>query len=163
MLCLVSAFRYLMQSWNEYSVMLRQCSRCEKVGILNVFKTGINDVSVFPDLAVFLVFLTVQWRFRHSGSSGLARVFDYDSYRRTHACLLCMFVTTPTVPLPKLLIRSLFFGPCHCSCIFVLCLAVRAHVAGDLNKAISFAVGVLLTSFARALLGFIHQSQSYSM
>jgi len=28
--------------------MLLQCSRCEKVVILNVFKTGINAVSVLP-------------------------------------------------------------------------------------------------------------------
>jgi len=48
---------------------------------------------------MFLVFLTAQWRFRHTGSSVLARVFDYDSYRGTQACLLCTFVTLPAVPL----------------------------------------------------------------
>jgi len=42
-------------------------------------------------------------------------------------------------------------------------LAFRVHVAGDLNKAISFVVAVLSTSFARALLGLIHQSQSCPM
>jgi len=36
----------------------------------------------------------------------------------------------------KLLSRALFFGPCHCSYLFVPCLALRVHVAGDLNKTI---------------------------
>jgi len=48
-----------------------------------------------------------------------------------------------------------FLVPCHCSYIFVSFLAFHVHVAGDLNKAISFVVGILSTSFARALLGFI--------
>jgi len=46
--------------------------------------------------AVFLVFLTAQWRL---GNTGSARVFIYDLYRRTQACLLCIFVPPPTVPL----------------------------------------------------------------
>jgi len=50
--------------------MLLQCSRCAEVVILNVFKTGINAVSVLSVLAVLLVFLTAQWRLRHTGSSG---------------------------------------------------------------------------------------------
>jgi len=33
-------------SINEYSVMLLLCSKCGKVVILNVFKTGINTVSI---------------------------------------------------------------------------------------------------------------------
>jgi len=49
--------------------------------------------------AVFLLFLTAQWRFRYTGSSGLARFLDYDVYWRTQACLLCIFVPQPTVPL----------------------------------------------------------------
>jgi len=57
--------------------MLLLCSRCEKVVILNVLKTGINAVSFLPVFkAVFLVFLTTQRRLQHTGSSGLARVFD---------------------------------------------------------------------------------------
>jgi len=52
----------------------------------------------------------------------------------------------------KLLTRALFFVPCQCSYKFIQCLAFRFHVAGDLNKTISFE-GVL--SFARALLGLI--------
>jgi len=78
--------------------MLLMCSRCGKVVILNVFKTGINAVpflSVFK--AVFLVFLTTQWRLRHTGASGFARVFDYDLHRRTRACELGVFVPPPTV------------------------------------------------------------------
>ena len=35
----------------------------------------------------------------HTGSSGLARFFDYDLYWGTRACLLCIFVPPPTVPL----------------------------------------------------------------
>jgi len=58
----------------------------------------------------------------------------------------------------KLLTRAVFFGPCHCSYIFVPCLAFRVHVGGDLNKTISFVVGVLSTLFS--LLGLIHQSPS---
>jgi len=45
--------------------MLLLCSRCAKVVILNVFKTGINDVSFLPVFqAVFLTFL------QPSGDSG---------------------------------------------------------------------------------------------
>jgi len=75
-----------------------------------------------------------------------------------NATLLCIFAH-----FPRLLTRALFFGPCHCSYVFVLCLASRIHVAGDLNKTISFVVGVLSTSFARALLGLIHSSPSCPM
>ena len=68
--------------------------------ILNVFKTGINAVSFLPVFyAVFSVFLTAQWRLRHSGSWGLTRVVDYDLYRRTQASLLCIFVPPPSVSL----------------------------------------------------------------
>jgi len=47
----------------------------------------------------FLVFLTAQYRLRHTGSSGLARVFDYDLYPKTQDCLLCIYVPSPTVSL----------------------------------------------------------------
>jgi len=71
--------------------------------ILKVFKTGINAVSFFPclflKLCVFLLFSTAQWRLRHTGSPGLARFLDYDLYRRTQACLPCVFVPLPMVPL----------------------------------------------------------------
>ena len=56
----------------------------------------------------------------------------------------------------KLLTRAIFFGPCHCSYVFVPCLAFRVRFAGDLNKTISFVVDALSTSFARALLGPNH-------
>jgi len=99
MLCLVFAFRYLMQLQNEYSVMLLLCSRCGKVMILNVLKTGINAVSFLPVFQAMFLFLIARWRFRHTGSSGLARFFDYDLYWRTRACLFRIFVPPPTVPL----------------------------------------------------------------
>ena len=76
---------------------LRMCSRCENVVSLNVFKTGINAASFLPVFkAVFLVFLTGKWRLRHTGTSGFARVFDYDLHRRTRACLLCTLVPPTT-------------------------------------------------------------------
>jgi len=47
--------------------MLLLCSRCRKVVILNVFKTGTNAVSFLPVFyAVFLVFLNSQ----SSGDAG---------------------------------------------------------------------------------------------
>jgi len=66
--------------------------------ILNVFETGINAVSFLPVFqAVFLLFLTPQWRLRHMCSSGWARFIDHGLYWRTRACLLCIFVPPPTV------------------------------------------------------------------
>ena len=106
--------------------------------------------------AVLLVFSTAQWQLRHTGYSGWAWVFDYDSYRRTRACLLCIFMPPPTAHSTKLLTRALFIGPCHCSYKFISCQTFRVHVASDLNKTISFVASVLSTSFARALLGLIH-------
>jgi len=124
--------------------------------ILNVFKTGIISVSFLPVVqAVFMVLLTAQWLLRHTISSGLVRVFDYDLYRRTQACFVCL-CHHPLSHFTKLLDRALFFGPCHCSYILVPCLAFRVPVTGDLNKTISFVASVLTTSFARALLGVIH-------
>jgi len=49
-----------------------------------------------PVYIVFSMFLTAQWQLWHTG---LARVFGYDLYRITQACLLCIFVPPPTVPL----------------------------------------------------------------
>ena len=111
--------------------------------------------------AVFLVFLTAQWRLRHTGSSGFSPSLRL-RFISENASLLCIFVSPPTVPLhyTKLLTRDLFFVPCHCSYISVPCPAFHVHVAGDLNKTISFAAGVLSTSFARALLRLIHWSPS---
>jgi len=59
--------------------------------ISNVFKTDINAflscvLGVFKSLVA-------------TPAHGLARVFDYDLYRRTHACLLRVFVPLPKVPL----------------------------------------------------------------
>jgi len=84
----------------ENSVMLLLSPRCGNVVILTVFKTGINAVSFLCVIyAVFSVFLTAQRRLRRTSSSGLARVFDYELYQRTQACLLCTFVSPPTVPI----------------------------------------------------------------
>jgi len=46
----------------------------------------------FPLVSIF----DILWRLRHWGSSGLLRVFDYDSHCRTCACLLCIFVPPTT-------------------------------------------------------------------
>ena len=135
--------------------------------ILNVFKTGINAVSCSPVFqAVFLVFSTAQWRLRHTGSSDLALVFDYNLYWRIYkASLLALYINVIThcPTSTKLLSRDFLRGPCHCSYIFVVCLDFPVHVAGDLNKKISFVVGVLSTLLACALLGLIHYSPSCPM
>jgi len=56
---------------------------------------------------------------------------------------LCICANTHGPHFTKLLTRALFFGPCQCSYEFIPCLAFHAHVAGYLNKTISFVVGVL--------------------
>jgi len=48
------------------------------------FKTCINTVTFLP-VFVYLVFSAVQWRLRHTGSSGLARVFDYDLFWKCYS------------------------------------------------------------------------------
>jgi len=79
-----------MQLQNGYLVMLVMlllCSRCGKAVILNVFKTPmLCNFCLFFKL--FLVFVTAQWRLRHTGSSGLARDFECGLYRRTRGYLL---------------------------------------------------------------------------
>ena len=109
-----------------------------------------------------LFFKLRSWCFQQpSGYSGIRAppVFSITIYIRERklACFVCL-IHHPRSHFTKLLTRLLFFGPCHCSYIFVPCPAFRVHVAGDLNKTISFVVGVLTTSFARALLGFLHLS-----
>jgi len=95
-----------------------------------------------------------------------------ETFRRPHSdsapCELCppmppivtplfvCFFHYPRSHFTQLLIRALFFGPCHYSCIFVPCLAFRVHVAGDLNQTISFVASIVTTSFASALLRFFH-------
>jgi len=110
-------------------------------------KTSINTVSFLPDFyTVFSVLLTAQWRLQHTGSSGLAGVFNYDLYRKTQFACFAYLCHHPLSHFTKLLNRVLFFGPCHCSYIFVPCLAFSVHVADYLNKIISFRVGILSTS-----------------
>jgi len=77
--------------------------------ILNACETGINAVSFLPVFqAVFVLFLTDQWRLWHTGSSGLARFMDCGLYWRTRACLICMFVPPPAVPLHYVVISGSF-------------------------------------------------------
>jgi len=53
------------------------------------------------------------------------------------------------VSLPTSLIEVVnsgsFHWACHCSYIFIPCLAFRVHVAGDLNQKILFVVDVLFS------------------
>jgi len=51
-----------------------------------MFNTGIHTVPFFKCGSWCL---TAQLRLWHTGSSGLSRIFDYDLYCRTWACLLC--------------------------------------------------------------------------
>jgi len=135
--------------------MILLCSRCGKVVILNVFKTGINVVSLSPVFeAVFLVFLTAQWLLRHMGAPWASPESSITACigERELARFLCK-CHYPRSHFTKLLTRALLFGPFHCSYTFVACLAFRIHVAGDLNNRISLVVGVLTTSFAHALHG----------
>ena len=123
---------------------------------VNVFKTGNNAASLPVFQAVFLVFLTAQWllRIRAPRASPEFSITIYIGERK-FACFVCLF-HHPRSHFTELLTRALIFGPCHCSYIFVPCLAFRVHVAGDLNKTTSFVIGVLMTSVARALRGHIH-------
>jgi len=106
-----------------------------------------------------------QWRLRHSDSSSSAQFVDYALSCRTWACLLCIFVPPPTSLIKFVNSGSLhwvlwLFIYFHCSYIFVPCFTFRVYFAGDLNQKISFVVGVLSKTFARALLGLIRPSPS---
>ena len=81
---------------------------------------------------------------------GLSRVFDYDLYWRRESELACCLYLyhQPRSHFTTLLTWVLFIGPCHCSYIFVPCLAFCAHIAGDGNKTASSVVGVLSTYLA---------------
>jgi len=63
--------------------MLLQCSRCGKVVIVNVFMTGINTVSFSLVLSCDLGVFNSAVAAPDTGSSGLARVFDYELCCRT--------------------------------------------------------------------------------
>jgi len=66
-------------------------------------------------------------------------------------CELACFVYLchhPRSQFTKLFTQALFIGPYHCPYVFVPCQAFCVRVAGDLNKIISFVVGVLSTSLA---------------
>ena len=126
----------------------------------------IRQVSMLCHFCLF--FKLCSWCFQQpSGYSGIwASRASPESWitiyirDRELACFVCLCHHSRP---PQLLTRALFIGSFHCSYIFVLCLAFPVHVAGDLNKTLSFVVGVLTTSFARALRELIHQSPSCSM
>ena len=102
----------------------------------------------FPLASIF----DILWRLRHWGSSGLLRVFDYDSHCRTWACFthLCLhplhWLTLLTHVFHWAL--SLFIYSRYRSAPFVFMLLVTWIK-------ISFVVSVLTISFARAVLGLI--------
>ena len=145
---------------NEQSVMSLLFSRCGKVVILNLFKTDINVVLFFP------VFQMCSWCFQeHSGDSGTqaprtqpeSSITIYISEREL-ACYVYL-CHHPRSHFNKLLTRNMLFGPCHCSYIFVPCLAFHVHVAGDLDKTISFVVDVLQSRrHGGSLVGLAHQT-----
>jgi len=122
----------------------------------------LRQVSMLCNFCLFFKLCT--WRFQQpSGDSGTRGLLGFHPSLRLrfvseNASMLafCVLCHHPRCHFTKLSTRALLFGPCYCSYIFVPCLAFRVHVAGDLNKTISFVVAVLSTSFARALLCLIH-------
>jgi len=102
----------------------------------------------------------IQWRLRLSGSSVIARVFDYDLYCRTLSCLLCVFVAQLNYFTVKVVNSNLFHWALSLFIYFVPILAIRVHVACNWNQKMLFVECVLSTSFSRALLGFVPQSPS---
>jgi len=110
-----------------------------------------------------MVFLTAQWLLWHTDSLCLAKFF-IAIYIGKSGLACCVYLChRPRSHFTMSLTWALFIGPCHCSYIFVPCLAFCVHVAGDLNKTISFVVSVFLTSFTHTLLQLIHQSLSCPM
>jgi len=139
--------------------MILLCARCGKVVCLRKYQCCV----IFACFAVFLFFNSPVATPAHGllGPEFAQPESSITSY--IGECELVCFVYLchhPRSHFTKLLTRDLFFGPCHCSYIFVLHLAFGVHVTVDLNKTISFVVGVLSTLFAHALLGLIYQSPS---
>jgi len=138
--------------------MFLLCSRRGKVVILNAF--NLKQVSM---LCHFCLFLNCVLGVSNSpvatpahGLLGVSLSLPFRClYRRTRTCFIYLCHHRRS-HFTELLTRALWFGPCHCSYIFVPRPAFCVKVAGDLDKTI-FVVGVLLsTSFARALLRFIY-------
>ena len=146
--------------------MFLLCSRCGKVVISNVF--NLRQVSMLCHFC--LLFKLCSWCLQQpSVDSGTRapRAQPWSSItiyigERELACFVYLCHHRQS-HFTKLLTRALLFGPCHCSYIFVPRLAFRVHVAGDLDKTISFVVGALSTSFTCAFLGLIYQSPSCPM
>jgi len=97
--------------------MFLLCSRCGKVAILNVFKTGINAVSFFPVVlsCVLGVFNSPVATPAH-GLRGLSpsRRLRFASENASLLALYIYLYHQPQSHFTKLLTRALFFGPCHC-------------------------------------------------
>ena len=111
----------------------------------------INIVYIIASWTLRLMGPLHQWRLRHSGSSDLARVFDYDLYCRTWAGLLCIVVPSP-ISLIKL-VNSGFF---HWTLLlFIHFRSMSGLCRWPESKSIVCGKRVLSTLFARALLGII--------
>jgi len=114
--------------------------------LFNVFTPTYNQLE--------LMHMALPRNTQTSGDSGWARVLDYDLHCRTRACLLCTFVPPPTS-----LIEVANSGSLHYALsvfiYFRFMSGLRVHAAGDLDQKRSLIVGVLSTSFARALFGLI--------
>jgi len=104
--------------------------------------------------AVFLLFLVAQWQLRHTGSLGLAGLLDYDLYWRMRTCFVAHH---PRSLFTTLLTRARFYGPFHCSYIFVPRLAFR--------KRRIFIFGVLGLGYSKleALLEGLRRLMSYKV
>jgi len=83
---------------------IHSCCFCAQDGEKLWFWMYLRQISMLFQ-AVFLVFLRAQWLLRHKD---LARVFDYDLYRRMPACFVYLCYH-PRSHFTKLLTRALFF------------------------------------------------------
>ena len=104
----------------------------------NIWQINFNCVFVFA-LATpnsYIIFL-------HCNFATCYTIFQTESSisiyieERELACFVYL-CHHPRSQFTKLFTQAIFIGPYHCSHIFVPCLAFRVHVAGDLNKTISF-------------------------
>ena len=101
-----------------------------------------------------MVFLTAKWLLRHTGSSGFARVFDCDLYRRTQACFVCS--TTHGLTLLSCYLGLLFWGLRHWIYLCAPCLVFRIHVTGNLGKLETFVQCFVCNSIAVFRFDLLH-------
>jgi len=133
--------------------MLILCSRCGKVVTLNVFKYQCCVMCACFLSYVFDVYNSPVATPAH-GLLGLSPSLRL-RFILQNVSLLASYVCAATHG-PTSLLRLLGLSSLGFSYIFVACLVVRVHVTGDLNRTISFVVGVLTTSLACVLFGLIH-------